>query len=239
LSRNKSVSYEATSIQNGKLLSRKARKVAQKIKIFGLYFTAKTRLLFLAYFASGSALLTILSIMKVTDKKRLIAYFSRNGQNYVSGKIVDLRVGNTEVVANMIQKITEGDLFPIEPVTAYPKDYTETTDVAKKELRTKARPKLTGRVENMKGYDVIFLGYPNWWGTMPMPVYTFLESYDLSGKTIVPFCTHEGSGLGHSEKDIATACPKAAVLAGIAIHGTNASSAGSEVSSWIERLDIL
>jgi len=174
--------------------------------------------------------------MKVNDKKCLVAYYSRKGQNYVSGKIVDLKVGNTEVVANMIQKMTGGDLFPIESVTAYPKDYTETTDVAKNELRAKARPKLTGRVENMKAYDVIFLGYPNWWGTMPMPVYTFLESYDLSGKTIVPFCTHEGSGMGRSEKDIAKACPKSTVLEGLAIHGTSASSAESKVSSWIDRL---
>jgi flavodoxin len=176
--------------------------------------------------------------MKVTDKKCLIAYFSRNGQNYVSGRIVDLKVGNTEVVANMIQKITGGDIFHIEPVTAYPKDYTETTEVAKKELRAKARPKLTGRVKNMKAYDVIFLGYPNWWGTMPMPVYTFLESYDFSGKTIVPFCTHEDSGMGHSDKDIAKARPNATVLEGIAIHGTGASSADSEVSSWIDKLGI-
>lgn len=174
--------------------------------------------------------------MKVNDKKCLIAYFSRNGQNYVSGRIVDLKVGNTEVVANMIQKITGGTMFHIESVTAYPKDYTETTEVAKKELRTKARPKLRGQVKDIELYDVIFLGYPNWWGTMPMPVYTFLESYDFTGKTIVPFCTHEGSGMGHSEKDIAKACPRATVLEGIAIHGTNASSADSKVSSWIDNL---
>jgi flavodoxin len=176
--------------------------------------------------------------MKATGKKCLIAYFSRTGQNYVSGRIVDLKVGNTEVVANMIRKMTGGDMFHIESVTAYPKDYTETTEVAKNELRSKARPKLTGRVEGMATYDVVFLGYPNWWGTMPMPVYTFLESYDFSGKKIVPFCTHEGSGMGHSEKDIATACPKATVLEGIAIHGTNAASAESDVSSWVDRLSI-
>jgi flavodoxin len=176
--------------------------------------------------------------MNFTNKKCLIAYFSRKGQNYVSGRIVDLKVGNTEVVANMIQKITGGDMFHIESVTAYPKDYTETTEVAKNELRAKARPKLTTPVENMGAYDVIFLGYPIWWGTMPMPVYTFLESYDFSGKTIVPFCTHEGSGMGHSEQDIAKACPKAAVLTGIAIHGTSASSANSIVSSWIDKLSI-
>jgi flavodoxin len=176
--------------------------------------------------------------MTVTDKKCLIAYYSRKGQNYVSGRIVDLKVGNTEVVSNMIHKITGGDMFHIESVTAYPKDYTEATEVAKNELRAKARPKLTGKVENMGTYDVIFLGYPNWWGTMPMPVYTFLESHDFSGKTIVPFCTHEGSGMGHSEQDIAKACPRATVCKGIAIYGTNASSAGSDVSSWIDELSI-
>ena len=176
--------------------------------------------------------------MRVTDRKCLIAYFSRNGQNYVSGRIVDLKVGNTEVVANMIQKITGGDMFHIESVTAYPKNYTETTEVAKRELRAKARPKLTEQVKDIEAYDIIFLGYPHWWGTMPMPVYTFLESYDFSGKKIVPYCTHEGSGMGHSEKDIAKACPKATVLEGIAIHGTSAASAESDVSSWVDRLSI-
>jgi len=176
--------------------------------------------------------------VKATGKKCLIAYFSRRGQNYSRGAIVDLKVGNTEVVARMIQKITGGDMLHIECVTAYPKDYTETTEVARNELRTKARPKLTGRVENMEAYDVIFLGYPNWWGTMPMPVYTFLESYDFSGKTIAPFCTHEGSGLGHSEKDIAETCPKASVLEGIAVLGSDASSAEAKVSGWIGGLGI-
>jgi len=173
-----------------------------------------------------------------TNKKYLIAFFSRKGQNYSSGGIVDLKIGNTEVVAQMIHKKIGGDLFHIETVAAYPKDYTETTEVARNELRTKARPKLTEQVENIGSYDVIFLGYPNWYGTMPMPVFTFLEGYDFSGKTIVPFCTHEGSGMGHSEQDLVKACPKATLLEGIAIHGTSASSADSEVSSWIDKLNI-
>ena len=176
--------------------------------------------------------------MNLTNKKCLIAYFSRKGQNYMSGKIVDLKVGNTEVVAKMIQKRTGADLFHIETVTAYPKDYTETTEVARNELRTKARPKLKNRVQNIGAYDVIFLGYPNWWGTPPMAVFTFLEGYDLSGKTIAPFCTHEGSGMGHSEKDIAKSCPEAAIVEGLAIQGSQASTAESEVSSWIDRLNM-
>ncbi len=176
--------------------------------------------------------------MKATGKKCLIAFFSRKGQNYSSSGIIDLKVGNTEVIAGMIQKINGGDMFHIESVTAYPKDYKRTTEVAKNEMLIKARPKLTGQVKNMEAYDIIFLGYPNWWGTIPMPVYTFLEGYDFSGKTIAPFCTHEGSGMGHSEKDIAKSCPKANVREGLAIHGSNASSAASEVSSWIDKLGV-
>ena len=177
--------------------------------------------------------------MKASGKKYLIAFFSRKGQNYSNGGIVDLKIGNTEVVAQMIQKKTGGDLFHIETVAAYPKGYTETTEVAKNELRTKARPELKRKVENIGAYDVLFLGYPNWWGTPPMAIFTFLESYNFSGKTIVPFCTHEGSGMGHSEKDIAKSCPKATVLPGIAIQGSSVSSAEAEVSSWIDKMGIL
>ena len=127
---------------------------------------------------------------------------------------MNLSVGNTEVAAKMIWEITGGDLFRIETVNAYPEDYTETTEVAKQELRANARPELTGHLEIIASYDVIFLGYPNWWGTMPMPVFTFLEEHDFSRKTIVPFCIHEGSGLGHSEKDVAKLCPKVTLLKG-------------------------
>jgi flavodoxin len=172
------------------------------------------------------------------DKKCLIAYFSRKGNNYVSGGIVDLPIGNTEIVAKMIREMTGSDMFHIEAAKSYPKDYTKATEVAQDELHANARPELTNHVENMDSYEVIFLGYPNWWGTMPMPVFTFLEEYDFSGKTIVAFCTHEGSGLGHSEKDIAKLCPKAAVLKGIAIHGTGVGSAKPNVSNWLDKIDI-
>ena len=171
--------------------------------------------------------------MKVNNAKCLIAYFSRPGNNYVNGNIVNLPVGNTEVIAKMIQEMTGGDLFHIEAVNAYPEDYTETTDVAQEELRTNARPKLTRHLETMASYDVIFLGYPNWWGTMPMPVFTFLEEYDFSGKTIAPFCTHEGSGLGRSVSDIRKMCPKSTVLEGLAIRGGDVKNARGEVAGWL------
>ena len=129
-------------------------------------------------------------MINLKEKKCLIAYFSRAGNNYVSGSIVNLPIGNTEVVAKMVQEIIEGDIFLIDTIKSYPEDYTETTDVAKKELHDNSRPELSSLVENMNSYNVIFLGYPNWWGTMPMPVFTFLEEYDFSGKTIVPFFVH-------------------------------------------------
>jgi flavodoxin len=170
----------------------------------------------------------------MTNSKTLIAYYSRKGQNYVGGSIVNLPVGNTEVVATKIQAMIGGDLFEIDTVEAYPKDYTETTNVAMEEKRENARPKLTETVDNMDSYDVIYLGYPNWWGTFPMAVFTFLESYDFSGKTIIPFCTHEGSGLGNSERDIKKSCPKANVKSGLAIRGGSVNRSDNEITNWIK-----
>ena len=115
----------------------------------------------------------------MANTKGLIAYYSRKGQNYVGGSIVNLPVGNTEIIAKKIQELTGNDLFEIDTIKPYPKDYTETTNVAMDEKRGNARPELTATVDNMDSYDVIYLGYPNWWGTFPMAVFTFLESNDL------------------------------------------------------------
>ena len=171
--------------------------------------------------------------------KSLIAYYSRKGNNYVGGEIVDLPVGNTQVAAGFIQELTGGDLFRIDTVKAYPADYEETTMVAKKELRESARPELTKRVDSMDDYEVIFLGYPNWWGTMPMAVCTFLTAYAFSGKTIVPFCTHEGSGMGHSEGDITRLCPGAKVLKGLPITGGSVRGARNDISIWLRKLGVI
>jgi len=169
----------------------------------------------------------------MANSKSLIAYYSRKGENYLNGNIVNLTVGNTEVVAKKIQSLTGSDLFEIDTVKPYPNDYTETTNVAKDEKRGNARPELTATVENIDSYDIIYLGYPNWWGTFPMAVFTFLESYDFSGKTIIPFCTHEGSGIGSSERDIKRLCPDAKVLSGLAIRGGSVNSADSIIKSWL------
>ena len=148
------------------------------------------------------------------ETRTLIAYFSRKGNNYLDGSIVDLPVGNTEVAAKMIQALAGGDLFHIDTVKPYPSDYTKATEVAQWELSQNARPALAGHVDSLEGYDVVILGYPNWWGTMPMAVFTFLEAHDFAGKTILPFCTHEGSGLGQSERDIGVALPRAPASCG-------------------------
>lgn len=165
----------------------------------------------------------------------LIAYFSRAGENYVNGSVRDLPVGNTEHVAQMVADKTGGDLFKIETVHEYAADYYECTDEAAEEKRAQVRPKLVELPESIEGYDTIVLGYPNWWGTMPMAVYTFLESFDFTGKTILPYCTHEGSGLSGTERDIAKECPGADVVAGLAIHGADAAQARPAVDAWLER----
>jgi flavodoxin len=170
--------------------------------------------------------------------KCLIAYYSRKGNNYASGSIADLPVGNTEVAAKMIQKLTGGETFRIDTVKAYPSDYAKTTEVAQQELRQNARPELTDHVGDMSAYDLVFLGYPNWWGTMPMAVFTFLEEYDFSGKTIVPFCTNEGSGMGHSESDIKKLCPRAKVLSGLPIRGGSVQRAEGDIAAWLKAAGI-
>lgn len=168
-----------------------------------------------------------------TMSKRLIAYFSRRGENYVGGTIRDLKVGNTERVAEKIAAVTGADLFEIENVEAYPANYTEMTNVAMQELQNKERPALTAAMDNMEQYDTVILGYPNWWGTMPMCVFSFLENYDFGGKTILPFCTHEGSGLGHSIQDIRHICPKAEIREGLAVRGSAVVSSDRQIKEWM------
>lgn len=170
------------------------------------------------------------------NPKSLVAYFSRKGNNYVGGKIVNLPTGNTEVIAKKIQELTGSDLFQIETMYSYPEDYTETTNVAQVEKRENSRPELTAKIDDMAAYEIIYIGYPNWWGTMPMAVFTFLEAYDFSGKIIVPFCTHEGSGMGSSERDIKKMCPNAKVLSGLASEGGNVAKADKDVSNWLKDL---
>lgn len=171
--------------------------------------------------------------------KVLIAYFSRRGSNYVAGSVVELEKGNTEVLAEKIQALTGGDLFHIEPVTEYPNDYYKLTEIAKEELQNNKRPELTSKVEDMSQYDTVILGYPNWWGTFPVAVMTFLESYDFSGKTIFPLCTHEGGGIADSIKDITKLCPASDVKSGLAIYGHAVKTSNIKVENWLRTNEII
>ena len=164
----------------------------------------------------------------------LIVYYSRKGQNYWNGSIKDLKKGNTEIVAEFIQKAVGGDLFEVETVKQYSDDYYACIDEAQKELHANARPELKGTV-NLESYDVIFVGYPNWWGTMPMAMFTLLEKYDLTGKKIIPFCTNEGSGMGSSERDLNRICKGAKVLKGLPIHGAEAAQSEKQVAEWAKK----
>ena len=166
-------------------------------------------------------------------KKSIIVYYSRADENYVSGQIKTLRTGNTQIVAETLQKLTGAALYQIEQQQPYAKNYNECIKQAREDQNRNARPVLKGAPKNMQEYDVIYLGYPNYWGTMPMAVFTFLEDCDLSGKTIKPFCTHEGSGMGSSVTDIKKLCPEAVVEKGLAIRGANAAKAQPELEKWI------
>lgn len=179
---------------------------------------------------------TLVKERNMNTKKILVAFFSRTGENYAVGRIEQ---GNTHIVAELIASATGGTLFRIEPATPYPDDYRACTEVAQREKRSKARPALVGEIA-AEEYDVIFLGYPNWWGDLPMPVYTFLERHDWQGKVVIPFCTHEGSGLSDTENRLRTACRGASVLNGLAVRGAVAQNeretARRQVLEWLKRL---
>ena len=173
----------------------------------------------------------------ISNKKTLVVFFSHPGENYGVGNISE---GNTHIIAKMIAEATGGSLFEIIPEKEYPHDsYDEVVEIAKQEKAQKARPAIKGDVK-VEDYDVIFIGYPNWWGDMPMPVYTFLEKHDWTGKVVVPFCTHEGSGLSSTEEHVAETCNGATVAKGLAVRGetaqNNREQARKSVNSWIEKL---
>jgi flavodoxin len=158
------------------------------------------------------------------NKKILVAYFSYSG--------------NTREIADQIHKSVGGDIFEIQAVKLYPDDYDAVVKQARQELKSGEKPALKTKIENIKSYDLVFIGYPNWWGTFPAPVKTFLSGYDFSGKTIVPFCTHGGSGLGRSVSDISKLCPKSTLLEGVAILGKDVKTAQNEVSEWLRKIKI-
>lgn len=156
------------------------------------------------------------------DSNTLVAYFSWSG--------------NTEAMANLIAEQTGGTLFEIAPATPYTDDYDALLDVAQQEQAEDARPELAASVEDWDSYDVVFVGYPDWWSDAPMVIYSFLESYDWTGKTLVPFCTSGGSGFGRSLDRLPDSAPGATILEGLHVSGSSAADSGEEVAEWIAGL---
>ena len=144
--------------------------------------------------------------------------------------------GNTGAVAHMIGEETGGELFSIRTVEKYPDSYDDTVDQGQEEQREDARPQLETHIENLEDYGMVFLGYPNWWGDMPMAVYSFLEEYDLSGKTVIPFVTSGGSGFSDTVSRIEELQPDADVKEGLAISASGAMDAREEIRSWLDGL---
>ena len=165
--------------------------------------------------------------------KTLIAFFSRADENYFGGAMRYVKVGNTEIVVNDMKEMINADTFKIEMKDPYSPVYMTCIDEAKKDLRAKARPELVSMPASIDEYDTIVLAYPNYWGTMPMAVFTFLENFDFSGKTILPLCTNEGSGMGGSERDIKKTCPGANVKSGLSVTGSEAANAAGRVKKWL------
>lgn len=167
------------------------------------------------------------------NKKSLIIYFSHTGENWMKNGIENIEKGNTEIVAEKIKKITNADIFKVEPVNKYPYNYHECCDVAKKELTENARPKIVNYLDKIDEYEVIYIGSPIWWGHIAMPMFTALERLNFEGKIVKLFITHEGSGLGDCPKDIEKLCKGADIRKGIAIRGSNANEADELVEDWI------
>lgn len=165
--------------------------------------------------------------------KKLIAFYSRSGENYFFGTFKYITKGNTEVVADILSAMIDADIFKIEQEIPYSSDYKQCVQEARNDFQTNHHPALKNYLSNLDDYDEIFLGYPNYCGTMPMAVYTFLEKYDFTNKTIHPFCTHEGSGLASSISDIKKVAKGAQVTEGIAIQGSQAKSSKKQIENWI------
>ena len=167
--------------------------------------------------------------------RNLVIYYSRRGQNYSGGNIVEIEKGNAERIAEYICEATGADVFEIRTVSQYPEDYMKCTEVAQEELRMNARPKLKEYLSDIDGYDNIFIVGPCWWGTYPMAMFSQLEELDFAGRKVLPVMTHEGSGMGSCERDLKLICKGAKVKRGLAVQGSMAAASQKTVADWAVR----
>lgn len=165
--------------------------------------------------------------------KTLVVFFSHAGENYSVGNI---EVGNTKVVADYISEMTGADQFEIVADKDYDMPYMQLIEVAKQEANNNELPPMVGKLENVDQYDTVFIGGPVWWGTYPQVMFTFFRDYDLNGKTLIPFTTHEGSGLASCVEDVKEAYPNADVKPGFAIYGHEVRSGRNKVEKWLKSL---
>ena len=164
----------------------------------------------------------------------LIAYYSRAGENYFGGSYRRIPVGNTRRVAEQLASLTGGDLLELRQAHPYSDDYRTCVAQARADWQQSARPEVLDLPEDLAGYDRIYLGYPNYCGTIPMAVATFLEAFDFTGKKLLPYCTNEGSGMGRSEKDLRKLCPTAVIAPGLAITGSAAAQSQAALVGWMQ-----
>lgn len=176
----------------------------------------------------------------LSGEKSLIVYFSRAGENYSVGVV---STGNTAVMGGYIHELTKSDVFVIEPETPYPSNYDEMRNVSQQETADNARPKIKNALDKLQDYPVVFVGSPIWYGAPPMIMRTFYETYDLSGKTIIPFGTHEGSGIGSCTTLLRSYFPNATILEGFGIRGAevrnNPTQSRQSIQAWLQRIQIL
>ena len=163
--------------------------------------------------------LIFMNIPMQAQNKILIAYYSWSG--------------NTRYMAEQIKKNTNADIFEIVPTDAYPEDYNACVDQAKKEINSNFKPALKSKLASIEAYDIIIVGSPNWWSTFAPPVASFLSGYNFTGKTILPFITHEGTRMGKSVEDIKQLCPTATILSGLPVRGSNVRNAESDILKWL------
>lgn len=175
-----------------------------------------------AAFAAPALSRNIAFAAETGGNKVLIVYFSHSGNTRQLAKQIHARVG--------------GDMVELKTVNPYPQAYKAVVDVAQQEQRSNARPQITTKLDNLDAYDTVFIGFPNWWGTLPMPFFTLLETYPMAGKNIVPFCTHEGSRFGSSESDLKRLCPNARLLKGFEVRGSRVADAQQAVDAWLKGL---
>lgn len=179
---------------------------------------------------NSQTILVVYFSMPETDNPNDMTVEEANSTVVINGEVM----GNTQYLAYVIQESTGGDIFRIEPETPYPLNHTTLVEQAKEEQNNKFRPVIKTKIENIEQYDTIFLGYPNWWGDMPMILYSFLERYDLSGKTIIPFNTHGGSGFSNTISTISSLQPNATVVKdGLTISRDNIQNAENDIKAWV------